>query len=102
MLKSATLLKRRIQQRCFPVNFVKLLEQILYRTPSMAASVAQLWLAHLVIRFVCIGKMIVDTRVQIYPFLVRNFNNKISHQIFKQNEIDIISYKVSHKCMRYD
>ena len=32
-LRPATLLKKRLSHRCFPVNFPKFLEQLFYRTP---------------------------------------------------------------------
>ena len=35
----ATLLKKRLWHRCFPVNFAKLLRTLFYRTPPVAASV---------------------------------------------------------------
>ena len=39
-LRPATLLKKRLQRRCFPVNFVKFLQApFLYRTHPVAASV---------------------------------------------------------------
>ena len=34
----ATLLKKRLSQRCFPVNFAKFLRTPFYRTPPVAAS----------------------------------------------------------------
>ena len=34
----ATLLKKRLWHRCFPVNFVKFLRTPIYRTPLVAAS----------------------------------------------------------------
>ena len=37
-LRTATLLKKRLWFRCFPVNFVKFLKHIFYRTPLVAAS----------------------------------------------------------------
>ena len=38
-LRPATLLKKRLQYRCFPVKFVKFLKHFFYRTPLVAASV---------------------------------------------------------------
>ena len=35
----ATLLRKRLQLRCFPVNFEKLLRTFFYRTPLKATSV---------------------------------------------------------------
>ena len=37
----AILLKKRIQHRCFPVNFVKFIRTLFYRIPTAAASVNQ-------------------------------------------------------------
>ena len=37
----AILLKKRIQHRCFPVNFVKFISTLFYRIPTAAASVNQ-------------------------------------------------------------
>ena len=37
-LRPAALLKKRVRRRYFPVNFMKSLEQLFYRIPSVAAS----------------------------------------------------------------
>ena len=36
-LRAATLLKKRLWYRCFPVNFMKFLKTPFYRTPPVAA-----------------------------------------------------------------
>ena len=41
-LRAATLLKNRVWQRCFPVNFPKFLRTPFYKTPPVAASVSHL------------------------------------------------------------
>ena len=42
-LRPATLLKKRLWHRCFPVNFVKFIRTpFLHRTPPVAASVTML------------------------------------------------------------
>ena len=38
-LKPATLLKRKLWHRCFPVNFMRLLRKLFFRTPLVAACV---------------------------------------------------------------
>ena len=37
---TATLLKKRLWHRCFPVNYAKFLRKLFYRTPPVAASVS--------------------------------------------------------------
>ena len=37
-LRLATLIKKKLQQRCYPVNIAKFLRTVFYRTPPAAAS----------------------------------------------------------------
>ena len=69
--RPATLLKKRLWHRCFPVNFAKFLRNLFYTTPQVAASV--------IFSLFTIILLIIQTG--IYLFKVNNGSTRTKYKI---------------------